>query len=64
MNETIAQKGLFSLLRFLDMYIFSLVLILNREILDGEPGYDPGDSYKKNSYKKTVYVTQNLKKNK
>ena len=31
------KKGSFSLLRFLNVYILSLVLILNREITDGEP---------------------------
>ena len=46
MNESIAQNGLFSLLRFLNMYILSLVLILNREIIDGEPGNDSYDILK------------------
>ena len=32
------KKCLFSYLRFLNVYILSLVLILNRENLDGEPG--------------------------
>ena len=32
------KKGIFTLLRFLNEYNLSLVLILNREITDGEPG--------------------------
>ena len=40
------KKCLFSLLRFLNVYILSLVLILNREIIDGEPGNNSYDILK------------------
>ena len=53
MNQ-LHKKGIFTLLRFLNECNLSLVLILNREITDGEPG----DSNKKDSYEKTVYALQ------
>ena len=46
MNESITQKGILSLLRFLNEYNLSLVLILDREITDGEPGNNSYDILK------------------
>ena len=40
------KEGSFSLLRFLNVYILSLVLILNRGITDGEPENDSYDILK------------------
>ena len=40
------KKGSFSLLRFLNVYILSLELILNRGITDGEPENDSYDILK------------------